>query len=276
MKVLKMFFWPVILIVAVFGVVAAYLYFNQHKMVFFPSSDIVITPSDLNLNFEDHFLNVTDSDSIHAWFLPNRNDSSSNRVLLFCHGNAGNMSHRMETAEFIIRQGYSIVMFDYRGYGRSSGIPTEDNLHDDAQAVYDWLLNSKQVSAEDIIIFGRSLGGAVAVDLASRNECGGLIVESSFTSIEDMGRRMFPYMPVKLLIRFDFNALEKISRINCPVLVTHSPTDEIIAFELGRKLFDHAPDPKQFYELSGGHNDRFYFEDSGYVAAIRDLIDGAR
>lgn len=271
-----MFFWPVILIIAFFAIISAYLYFNQHRMIFFPSGDIAVTPADVNLSYEDIFLNVTDSDTVHAWFLPARKEASSSRIILFCHGNAGNISHRLETAELIIKLGYGIVMFDYRGYGRSSGKPTEENLHADAQAVYDWLLESKKVSAEDIIIFGRSLGGTVAVDLASRNKCGGLIVESTFTSIEDMGRRMFPFMPVRLLVRFNFNALEKISKVDCPILVTHSPTDEIISYEMGERLFEKAPQPKQFVKLSGGHNERLYFQDSGYVTALRNLIEGAR
>ncbi|MEE8577636.1 MAG: alpha/beta fold hydrolase, partial [candidate division Zixibacteria bacterium] len=197
-KAIHMFYYLILSAVGLFLLIAALLYWRQPSMVFVPFGDIEMTPEMAGMEYEELFLEVGGSDSVHTWFIEAKSVDGNPQtpVVLFCHGNAGNMSHRVETAEMLVSLGASVLMFDYRGYGRSSGKPTEENCYGDARAAYDWLLAEKSIAPETIIIFGRSLGGAVAVDLASKNVCKGLVVESSFSSIVDMGKMMFPYLPV--------------------------------------------------------------------------------
>lgn len=271
---MRMFLWSVIVVTGVFLFICVALYFFQARVVFYPTREFAITPSRLQLPYEDVYINVTAKERLHGWYFP---ASNSDRIkdgpaVLFCHGNAGNISHRLETAELILHLGASILLFDYRGYGKSDGSPSEENVYTDAEACYNWLVEQKGVNPEQIIFFGRSLGGAVAIELARRVKCGGLVVESSFTSAEEMGEKIFPFIPIKYLLRYRFDSIGKIGSLTCPLLVTHSPDDEIIPFEMGRQLFAAANEPKRFVTLRGGHNEREYFADNIYTEALHDLI----
>lgn len=272
MKVIKMLIWVISIVVGLFFALSAYLYFNQDNMVFFPAKELAITPGQLNLEYEDIYINIENNDTIHGWFFP-VTDSNSNKVVLFCHGNAGNISNRLPTAQFVVDLKVPILMFDYRGYGNSNGKPSEKNVGIDARAYYNWLISEKKYEPEHIIIFGRSLGGAIAVDLASKVKCGGLIIESSFTSALEMGKRIFPFFPINLLLKYRFDSLSKISTINCPVLITHSPQDNTIPFYMGQALYEKAKEPKQFVELSGNHNERNYFNEAKYINAFKKLLN---
>jgi fermentation-respiration switch protein FrsA (DUF1100 family) len=265
-----MLFWFVIVTVGVFAAISFYLYFNQKNMVFFPIKDLAVNPNDIGLEFENVTVTTADSVNVHGWYLPP--DSTVNKVFLFCHGNAGNISHRLETIEFIWKLKAGVMIFDYRGFGRSDGDPSEEGAYADARACYDWLVNGKGHRPDDIIIFGRSLGGAIGVDLATKVPCGGLVVESSFTSAADMARRIFPILPTSLIIRYKFNTIDKISSVNCPVLVTHSPDDDIVPYDMGEKLYEAAGKPKQFVKLFGGHNDRQYLSLPEYKDAVKALM----
>ena len=265
----RMLLWIIILPVGLYVVLAAFLYFNQRRLAFVPSRDLTVLPSDVGLSYEDIFIEVADGERIHGWYFPVEGGSV---VTMLCHGNAGNISHRLETAEFLTSLGVSVLFFDYRGYGQSDGKPSEENAYADAEAAHRWLTSDKGFQAEQVLIFGRSLGGAVAVELATRVPCRALIVESSFSSITDVGKRMFPYMPVGLLLTFKFDSASKIATLNCPKLITHSPDDEIVPYDLGRRLFEAAAEPKQWVELSGGHNDRDYFRDQAYIDGWQRLI----
>lgn len=238
-------------------------------MVFFPQRELVTDPKAFNLDFESLSIAVTETESVHAWFVTCSGDKSDCPVVLFSHGNAGNISNRLETALFLNGMGADLLMYDYRGYGQSDGKPDEAGCYQDVLACYRWLVDERNVSPERIVIFGRSLGGAVAADLATKVPCRSLIIESSFTSAEAMGKRMFPFMPIRLLLRYKFDALAKIPAIQCPVLICHSPDDEIVPFQMGRQIFDAAPQPRRFVTLSGGHNERGYFDDSLYREAVR-------
>lgn len=252
------------------------LYFFQTKLVFYPTREFAVTPSQLQLPYEDVYINVTAKERIHGWYFAANNPDSGQEgpVALFCHGNAGNISHRLETVVLILSLGVDILLFDYRGYGKSDGSPSEANIYADAKACYNWLVEQKGVRPENIILFGRSLGGAVAIELARRAKCGGVVVESSFTSAADMGKRMFPFIPIKYLVRYRFDSIGKIGSLTCPVLVTHSPDDDIVPFEMGRRLFAAANEPKRFITLRGGHNDREYLADASYTAALKALMHG--
>ena len=264
--------WIVFIAVAVFFAgLSALLYFGQGRMIFQPTSRHEHGAEKSGLGYEDVRLPVGDDQKIHGWYFPCELGDTAPTVLFF-HGNAGNISHRLSTAQFFVGLGVNFFMFDYRGYGQSDGSPSEDALYADARAAYDWLLVTKGIDPDRLFLFGRSLGGAVAVDLATRVKCGGLVVESSFTSTSDMGQRMFPHLPVRLLVRYRFDSLGKIGRVNCPVLVTHSPDDEMIPYEMGRDLFDAAGPHKTFIPLEGRHNDRGYLQNDKYLNGLRRFL----
>ncbi len=273
MKALKMLLWIPIIIIGVYLALMIYIYLNQDKMVFYPTDDFSLQPEQLGLTYENIQIEIHKDTIIHGWFFPSK-DSTDSKAVLFCHGNAGNISHRLETAQYLHDLGVAVFMFDYRGYGYSTGEPSEEGVYNDAENSLDWLVQTKNYKPEDIIIFGRSLGGAVAVELAGRVQSGGLIVESSFTTVGDLGKKMFPIFPIKSLIRYSFNSLDKIAKISTNKLITHSPDDEMIPFQMGKKLFEAAKEPKQFVSLSGGHNSRAYFNDSAYKNALLKLFYG--
>lgn len=262
-------------IASVAGLLAAavlLLFLIQSRMVFIPGQEIVATPANTGLTAEEVWISATPGERLHAWYVP---ASPGAPVILLCHGNAGNISHRLESAMFFRSRGYGCLLFDYRGYGRSDGSPSEKGCYEDATAAFDWLVQEKQVPDQAIISFGRSLGGAVALELALRRSCRGLVIESSFTSVADMGKRMLPFLPVRVLLRYHFNSIGKIGDLAIPVLVTHSPDDETVPYEMGEALYAAAPQPKRFCRLSGGHNDREYFADLAYLEAL-DWITGHR
>ena len=194
---------------------------------------------------------------LNGWFFPADSQSPSgtkHRVVLLCHGNAGNISHRLATSQALLDLGVGVFVFDYRGYGRSLGRPSETGTYHDAEAAYDWL-RREGVASEQIIVFGESLGGAVASELALRRPIGGLILLSTFTSVPAIGLELFPWLPVKLLGTIQYNTAGKLPRINAPLLIMHSKSDSLIGFHHGQTLFEAAHEPKMFWEVTGDHND---------------------
>lgn len=263
--------------VGAFVAFGLYLYLSQDRMVFFPTREMEATPADIGLTFVDVFIEMGDSEQVHAWYVParienNTDNNSSAPTVLFFHGNGGNISHRLPTTELVAGLGANIMLVDYRGYGRSDGAPSEDNMFSDALACYHWLTNTKETPPDQIILFGRSLGGAVAIELATRVECAGLIVESSFTSARAMGNLMFPYFPVGLLLKYKFASIDKIGKINCPLLVTHSKEDDMIPFQMGRALFEKALGPKRLVQIAGLHNERHYMQDPFYRECLENIL----
>lgn len=272
-----MLFIVVSVAVGAFVAFGLYLYLSQDRMVFFPTRDMEATPADIGLDYDDIFIEVGDSEQVHAWYVrarieDNADTNSGAPTVLFFHGNGGNISHRLPTIELIAGLGANIMLFDYRGYGRSDGVPSEDNMFSDALACYRRLIDTRGTPPDQIILFGRSLGGAVAIELATRVECAGLIVESSFTSAKAMGKLMFPYFPVGLLLKHKFSSIDKIDRINCPLLVTHSKEDDMIPFQMGRALFEKAQGPKQLVQIAGLHNERDYMQDSSYRNCVENIL----
>lgn len=272
-----MLFIVVSVAVGAFVAFGLYLYLSQDRMVFFPTRDMEATPADIGLDYDDIFIEVGDSEQVHAWYVrarieDNADTNSGAPTVLFFHGNGGNISHRLPTIELIAGLGANIMLFDYRGYGRSDGVPSEDNMFSDALACYRRLIDTRGTLPDQIILFGRSLGGAVAIELATRVECAGLIVESSFTSAKAMGKLMFPYFPVGLLLKHKFSSIDKIDRINCPLLVTHSKEDDMIPFQMGRALFEKAQGPKQLVQIAGLHNERDYMQDSSYRNCVENIL----
>lgn len=265
----EMIIWLGVAVVGVFVILSLYAYLNQGRIVFQPSRGIFATPGEFGLVYEDLRIHVSDGEEIHAWFFPINNDSTT---VLFCHGNAGCMSGRLETVQMLTEIGVNVLLFDYRGYGLSDGKASEKNMYADAKAAYNWLLRERSTASHKLIIFGRSLGGAVGVELTGRVDCAGLIIESSFTSVAEMGRHLYPYLPTRWLVRYHFDSIARIGRLECPVLIMHSKQDEIVPFRMGRQLYEAAREPKRFVELSGGHVDQDFSVNNLYRNELREFI----
>lgn len=242
----------------------------QRKMIFFPTSDLAYTPADLGLAYEDVRLQTSDGVTIHGWMVP---CDASDVTLLFLHGNAGNIGDRVENVRRLHEIGLQVFILDYRGYGLSEGSPSEQGLYKDAQAAYAYLLSRDDVNKERIAIFGRSLGGAVAVDLASRVPCRRLILESTFTSAADMAGHILPILPIGRLVTERFDSASKIDKVRAPLLQFHGTQDEIVPYQLGRKLHALAPDPKEFVPIPGAtHNDTYFVGGRTYFEKIRSFL----
>jgi fermentation-respiration switch protein FrsA (DUF1100 family) len=265
------------LVTIVFGLFLGYVaiialvYIGQKRMVYFPIKEISFTPLDIGLTFKEVSLTTEDGTAISAWFVPADNERG---VLLFCHGNAGNISHRLDSIRIFHDLGLSVLIFDYRGYGNSNGSPTETGTYCDAEAAWNYLTGEREYSPGRIILFGRSLGGSVASMLSTRCNPAALIIESGFTSVPDMGKKIYPFLPVRLLSRYDYNTLMNVQRTDIPKLFIHSPDDEVIPFEHGRKLFETAAGPKEFLQISGDHNYGFLNSGKVYIDGLDKFITG--
>jgi len=246
-----------------------FLYFIQPRYVYYPESTLAADPGTLNLQFEDVSFETKDGVKLFGWFIPS---GSPRGVILFCHGNAGNISHRLESIQIFHRLGLDVFIFDYRGYGQSEGKPTEKGTYQDAEAAWQYLTEEHQAKPNEVIIFGRSLGGAVASWLAQNHTPRGLIVESAFTSLRDVAAKLYPYLPVRLFLRFEYNTAEYLGKIDCPVLIVHSRDDEIIPFSHGERLFNVSKEPKKFLEISGTHNEGFITSGRHYEEGFNAFI----
>lgn len=253
----------------VYFLVGAAVYVFQAGLIYFPERETVSTPRHAGLPYEEIVLVTEDRVALQAWFVA---VPHARAVLLFCHGNAGNISHCIESVALFARLGLNVLIFDYRGYGRSEGRPTEKGTYLDARAAWRYLVQERGVAPQEIILFGRSLGAAVASWLAVVERPGALILESAFTSIPDMAARLYPFLPVNVLSRFKYNTLGNVQRVKCPVLVVHSLEDEIVPFTHGRRLYTSAREPKKFLELKGDHNSGFLISRSLYLEGVSDFI----
>lgn len=265
--------WPVIRVVAaVYVGLSAWLYLRQGRYVYYPSKAVSQTPGTAALTFEDVQVATADGVRIHGWYVPG---ADAGRTILFCHGNAGNIWSRIDLVWMYHAMGYSVCVFDYRGYGKSEGTPTEEGTYRDAEAVWGWLTGARGIAPGGVVIHGESLGGAVAAWLASRTSPGALVLESTFTSLPDMAARLYPFLPARWLCRFRYSTIDYLKGVRCPVLVAHGRDDEMIPYAFGRRLYEAAGGPKVFFELKGSHNTGR--EESGreYEAALKAFIERA-
>ena len=272
MKLRKMVAAIALTVVLVYLALVVLIYFGQSRLVFFPSSALITTPDRAGLDYMDVSIPVTLNENLNAWYFPANVPGDSTPTVLFCHENAGNISYSLETVRLFLELGANVLVFDYRGYGRSDGRPSEQNVYEDAQAAWRWLVAVRQTAPGNIFIFGRSLGGAVAIDLATRVNCAGVILESTFTSALDMGRKLYPFVPIRLVSRFSFDSLSKISRVSCPVMVAHSRADEMIPYAMGKALYEAARSEKLFVALTGYHNDLLSLDSDLYRNALRGFL----
>jgi len=267
--VLSLAIWIIIIVAGVYVLFAGFLFIFQSRSVYYPEHAISVDPNNIGLEFESVSFETEDKVKLSGWFIPSK---AASGVILFCHGNAGNISHRLESIQIFHRLGMDVFIFDYRGYGRSEGSPTEVGTYRDAEAAWWYLVKERQVSPNRIVVFGRSLGGAVAAWLAHRHMPGSLILESTFTSMPDIGAKLYPYLPVRLLSRFKYNTAEYLNEVDCPVLIVHSRDDEIMPFGHGQRLFEVAKEPKKFLEITGTHNEGFITSGKHYEEGLNTFI----
>lgn len=274
--------WRRILVIAVLTYLGVCMLVErlQSKLIYFPTANYSGTPADRGLAFEDLTLVTSDGVAIAAWYVPNLDAIGS---IIFCHGNAGNISDRLGTIQALHRLSVNVLIFDYRGYGRSEGRPSEEGTYLDAEAAWHYLVETRGQSPDRIVLFGRSLGGAVAIELAKRlhepaspgigeTAPAGLIVESTFTNLVDVGKLHYPYLPVSLIVTHRYNSIGKLPGITCPKLFIHGSDDTLIPIENGRKLFDAAEEPKQFLETPGGHNDGGFMYSPAYTRPLEAFL----
>ena len=250
------------------------LYLLQNRLVFLPhmpGRELDATPAAAGLDYEDATIDTADGERLHGWYVPAQ---GARGTVLFFHGNAGNISHRLESLQIFNRLGLSVLIVDYRGYGRSSGTPGEEGTYRDAEAAWKYLVSTRGIPPGRIVIFGRSLGGAVGAWLASQPDVrpAGVVIESCFSSGLDMGRRLYPVLPVRLITRIGYPVTDYVQAIDAPLMVVHSRDDEIIPFDMGRAIFDAAREPKTFLEIGGDHNAGFWISRERYVPTLDTFL----
>ena len=242
--------------------------FLERTSFFFPSKFIDYTPDQIGLVYEDLYLTTLDGVKMNAWLVKSTPKAAT---LIFAHGNAGNIGDRLMKIKFWHDLGLNILIFDYRGYGQSQGIPTEKGVYLDAQAAYDYVQNRLDTDHHRIIGYGESLGGAVMIDLATQRKLAGLIIESSFTSAGDMAQRYYPLLP-SFMMGIKFDSLSKIRNITIPKLFLHSPEDQTVPLPMGQKLYGAARPPKNFLLIHGGHNDITFITDSKIKDSVKNFL----
>jgi len=241
----------------------------ERNSIYFPLKEILSSPVTVGLPYEEIYFETSDKKRLNSWFIPN---DKARFTVIFCHGNAGNISHRLEKILLLYRLGLNIFIFDYRGYGKSQGSPSESGLYKDAIAAYMYLTKERKISEDDIILYGESIGGAVAIDLAHKARVRALITEETFTSIKDMAKIAYPFLPY-FIFSSRFNCISKIKEARCSKLVIHSIEDEIVPFYLGERLFNAAKPPKKFLKIRGSHNTAFLDSKKQFTEGIKSFLD---
>ena len=246
----------------------------ENFFIFYPDSSFDTVPADWNLNCEEVYFDTEDETRLHGWFFPLKGDAP---MILFCHGNAGNISHRLENISLLLDQNLQVFIFDYRGYGKSNGRPSEVGLYRDGLAAYDFLVNIKHIPSERIVLFGRSLGASPAIEISLKRNVRSIIIESAFTSTKEMAKTMFLFKIFSFLLPPNYNNLEKISQVAVPKLIIHGENDKIVPFPMGQKLFEAAPQPKYFFPIrTAGHNDTYLFGGGAYFETLATFAKNSR
>jgi pimeloyl-ACP methyl ester carboxylesterase len=284
----KSTFWrlliaTLVLLIAIYASTSAYIWARQAHFIFRPERIISKTPAEYQLPFEDVYVDVNDgngkNERIHAWWIPAGNPVD--RCLIYLHGSALNIEANITHARRFHHMGFSVFLVSYRGYGKSDGtFPTEGQVYSDAQAAWTYLVEQKGIDPEAIFIYGHSLGGAVAIQLALNNPAaGGLIVEAAFTSIANMARRIPKYriFPIDLIVHERFDSIEKVGQLQIPVLYIHGTDDKLVPSEMSRELYKRTASSKQLKLIpGGGHNNSAVVGGDEYLQAVKNFIDFAR
>ncbi len=242
----------------------------QNKLVFPGGTLSERTPSSPPFGWEyQNILLRVGEETTHAWFIPLEN---ARGTALFSHGNGGAISERLESCAMLRRLGLSVLVYDYGGYGRSTGGSSEERCYKDARAMWQYLTSDLGVPREKVLLFGRSLGGAVTLQLATEVRPGAIIVESTFLSMPEIAQEKARIYPMRLLMRSRFDNAAKVARVSAPVLLLHSPDDTLIPFRHGRTLFDLAREPKEFFTLRGDHHEGFILSEPDYSMALEAFV----
>jgi fermentation-respiration switch protein FrsA (DUF1100 family) len=245
------------------------LEYSEKGIVFFPDPELVGDPGDVGLAYEDVWFDATDGVKLHGWWVP----AEGAPVLVWFHGNGGNISHRLENIQlFHELVGVQVFIFDYREYGRSQGRISREGTFLDAAAAYRYVTETKGVPAADVVLFGRSLGTALATDLAIHHPCRALILESAFTNSSDMAKMLTPFL-FDWRPKVPYDNLGKIDKVKVPVLIIHGTDDEIIPVDMGRRVFAAVNEPKELYLIPGAHhNDTYLVGGRAYFERLQAFI----
>lgn len=263
----------ILVVAAFYALLVVAVYFMQGGMLYLadvPGRALTMTPADVGMDYQEVSIETTDGVILHGWFIAGR----SPRALLFFHGNAGNISHRLDSIRQFHELGLSVLIIDYRGYGQSEGRTTEKGIYRDAEAAWRYLTEHRGLAGSDIVVFGRSLGASVASRLAAEHQPLALIVESSFTSVPDIARELYPWLPARWLSRLKHATRDYIQDVSCPVLVVHSRDDEIIPFHHGEEIFESANEPRTLLAIHGTHNDAFLRDERAYIGGLQAFLTG--
>lgn len=246
-----------------------FMYLFQSKLIFLPSSDLVVTPQRAGLQADNVWIETDDDEQLHGWFFPS---DSTEYIVVLSHGNAGNISNRIDIAKFLSEAGVSVLIYDYRGYGQSSGKPSEEGLYRDIEAVVNFLKTEKGYSEQQMIMYGRSMGGAIASYAATQFNVGGLVLDSAFKNLKAMVSDLYPFVP-SFLASYEFPTEKYLQQLSgIPVMIMHSPNDTIVDISHGKSLYGVAKEPKIFVELRGGHNDNFHASVDTHSKSWRDFL----
>ncbi len=249
--------------------VCAGFYLYQRRLLYAPSSELSATPSDIGLEYEEVELTAKDGVRLHGWYVPHERPRA---VVLYFHGNTGNISERLESLRIFHRLRLSTFILDYHGYGLSGGSPSEEGTYLDALAAWEYLVGERGIAPDRIIVFGRSLGAAVGAWLVARHSPRAAVIESAFTSLPAVAAENYPLLPIRWLARYRYDTLENIRHARCPVLVAHSRDDKLIRIHHGRALYEAVPGSKDFLEFSGEHKDGFLSSGEAYVAGVNRFV----
>lgn len=267
---IRPFLWIAGIIVTGYLIILAMMYLFQDKLIYYPTRGFISDPSSIGLKFENISFGTEDGIQLHGWFV---SADHSNPTVLYCHGNAGNISGRLETIQLLRSLGLNIFIFDYRGYGRSKGTPSEQGTYRDVKAAWNYLTNDRKIEPDNIIVMGRSLGGAVAAWLGARTNPAALAIESTFTSATALGADLYPWLPVRHLIKYEYPTSDYIKEVRAPLFMAHSRDDRVVPFHHGEELFSIAREPKVFVELQGSHGTGFLDTGSEYREALREFLE---
>lgn len=243
--------------------------YKQEKKLYLPDKAILLTPTAIDIAYEDEYCKTEDGETINAWFIP---ANGAKTTIIYCHGNEGNIADRLTRINFFHNLGVNLLIFDYRGYGKSSGKPTEEGLYKDTLAVYDYLISRKDIDKDKIIALGVSLGGPVAAELCLKRKVRVLVLESSFVSLAIEAQDLYPFLPIQFLLFEKYDTLAKIKNIHIPKLVVHGLDDEIVLYKHARFLYDAAPPPKTFLQYHGGHSDDVFKLSNTYKDALKKFF----
>lgn len=257
---------------AVYAGLSLYLYVFQENYIYFPdlpSREVDASPADVGIAFESLKIRTEDGEMLDGWFVP---APAGRGTLLYLHGNGGNIGHRVDIIRTFHSLGFGVLIFDYRGYGRSTGKPSEEGTYRDALAAWNYLTQERRIPAEHIVLYGESLGGSIAAWLAERHPPRALVIYAAFTSVPDMAKVLYPFLPTGLIARYRYDTRAALARVRSPLLILHSTEDEIIPYSHAQELLTIAPEPKKLVSLRGGHNDAIFVSGDIFEQALKEFL----